>query len=72
MLCGNRHHSWNIEQLCLAAMGKSLPQKRRVHKQTHVPDTTGMEKAKYKLYKITNSGLLRRQAVLLDKWFLKS
>ena len=42
-LYGNRHHSWNIEQLYLAAMGRSLPEKRTVHKQTHVPDTTGMK-----------------------------
>jgi hypothetical protein len=43
MQCGNRHHSWSIEQLCQAAMGRSLPEKYTVHKQTHVPDTTGMK-----------------------------
>jgi len=42
-LCGNRHHSWNNEQLYLAAMGRSLPEKGTVHKQTHVPDITGMK-----------------------------
>jgi hypothetical protein len=43
MLHGNKHHRWSIEQLCLAAMGKSLPGKDTVHKQIHVPDTAGME-----------------------------
>jgi len=42
-LCGNTHHSWNIEQLYLAATGRSLAENGTVHKQTHVPDTTGMK-----------------------------
>jgi hypothetical protein len=43
MLYGNKYHTWSIEQLCLAAMGRSLPEKDTIHKQIHVPDTTGME-----------------------------
>jgi len=49
-LRGNRHHSWNIGQLYLAAMGRSLPEKGTVHKQTHVPDTTGMKQTSKCMY----------------------